>query len=485
MNRLQLALCGLVALAALPAAAEDLYLDRFQRAQPIISATVEAYGGIDRLRAIETLIWETEGQNFQRYQSERLGPPFDAVDTTQSIQLDMTDGRMRIENSFGPNSNVTLAVDDKTYQLNPTTKQYTEGPATAVGEHFVHRIVPPLMARKLYERAANVLWLGESDVAGSAADALAITWPNGAQYVIHVDQASKLITQYDILFADPVVGDGVFKSVFSDYRETDGIPFPMLREQSIAGEQTFSIKTTVVRVNPTLDDAFALPDGYAAQAAGGGAPAEFESLGDGVWLAGGNYRTLFVDLGDELIAIDAGGPPNAATDKIRAAREQSGNKPLNTVVLTHHHSDHLQALGSYVAAGADVLAHGDTVKLARRVLKAKFASAGAPQLAEAKPKFDTFRDKKVLGGDTRRVELYNVSNGHAQNFIVAYVPHLKLLYGADVFGFPLNGPVPATSDDLRDFWKNLEKRGLDIETVANAHGRTAEFSELKARLDGA
>ena len=481
MTIVRTAFVAAVLLTTSSANAEDPYLDRFRKAQPIISATVEAHGGVERLQAIQTLKLSTEGENFQRYQSKRLGPPFDSQPNRQTIELDVAGGQLKVDSENGQNRNLQIATGDTTYQFNPVTKIYTEGPATAVDQHFVHRIVPALLARKLYERANSVLWIGESTVEGAPADALAITWANGAQYVVHVDQATKLITQYDILFPDPVAGDGVFKSVFSEYRDHDGLPFPDRRVQTIAGEPTFAISTKSIAINPDLSGAFAIPEGYTLQEGGGG-NAEFEQLGDGVYLAGGNYRTLFVDLGDTLVAIDAGGQPAQAQQGIATARERSGGKSLSTVVLTHHHSDHIQAVGSYIAEGARVMTHRPTADLVRKVLAASFAAANTPAAPEVKPKFDYFRDKKVLSGGGRTVELYNVANDHAENYIVAYVPHLKLLYGADVFGFPLNGPPQAANDALRDFMSNLAKRDLDVERVANAHGRVAEFAELRARL---
>ena len=55
------------------------------------------------------------------------------------------------------------------------------------------------------------------------------------------------------------------------------------------------------------------------------------------------------------------------------------------------------------------------------------------------------------------------------------------LYGADVFNLPPVGPIAPANENFTTFWNNFVKLGLDVDTVANAHGRIGTGDELRAR----
>ena len=96
--------------------------------------------------------------------------------------------------------------------------------------------------------------------------------------------------------------------------------------------------------------------------------------------------------------------------------------------------------------------------------------------------FEEVGQKFVLSDGTRTMEIYNVQGlQHAQGMVMAYLPQEKMIFEADLFTPPApNAPMPAAATaSHRTFYNNVQRLGLDVQTIAPIHGgRTIPWAEF-------
>ena len=279
-------LVGLAAALAIPMTSlASVFLDSYVKAQPVIKRAVEAYGGADKINGITSVYFRSDTTTHQRYQSEKLGPPFDTQDGYTEIAYDMTANSLLAGGGNSLFSGSQIVRGEEGVQLDSIRHVWNENANPAKpGEHFIHRIVPALMVRKMYQRAQTVTWVGESGFGGKKNDVLSVPWENGALYMVHVDRASGLVNRYDILFGDFVTGDSVFESYFEDYKDVDGIPMPYRRWQKIDGQKTFDSKLTAFSFNEDVSKYFETPEGYEKIEVAPPPESELRELAAGVYI---------------------------------------------------------------------------------------------------------------------------------------------------------------------------------------------------------
>ena len=89
--------------------------------------------------------------------------------------------------------------------------------------------------------------------------------------------------------------------------------------------------------------------------------------------------------------------------------------------------------------------------------------------------FETLNQKYVLADDTQRVELYTVQGlAHVAGMLIAYIPSEKIVVQADLY-FPQAANPNASA---RAFHRNLQRLGLDVETIVGIHGSPARMSQF-------
>ena len=171
------------------------------------------------------------------------------------------------------------------------------------------------------------------------------------------------------------------------------------------------------------------------------------------------------------------------------------DKPIRFIVTTHHHWDHIGGLRAYVHEGATVITYAGNRPYYQEVLRAGLWVLEPDRLSLHPPEewsegyiFETVREKYILGDSTRLVELHNVQGlAHAAGMLIAYFPNEKLLVEADLYTPPGPGrPLPAAPNaSARSLYGNVERLGLDVETIVPIHGGPGSWSEFAEFVTGA
>ncbi|WP_417656127.1 MBL fold metallo-hydrolase [Pseudidiomarina aestuarii] len=136
--------------------------------------------------------------------------------------------------------------------------------------------------------------------------------------------------------------------------------------------------------------------------------------------AGGN---IGVYVGDNGVAmVDA--QYAALTDKIATAISEISDKPLQLLVNTHYHRDHVDGNAGFVERGAKVVAHENV--LSRLQADAEFNTTGLPTI--------TFDNELVLkiGGDSQ-LFMRHYATGHTDGDAVIWFGDENVIHAGDMF----------------------------------------------------
>ena len=161
-----------------------------------------------------------------------------------------------------------------------------------------------------------------------------------------LDAENMFIERVEALVDNPVLGDVLIETSYSDYAELGGdlpsdVLFPARIVQTQGGHPTLDLTITSVNAyNPYV--IFPLPENVEKAAAmPPQVTVETEEIADGVWyLTGGSHHSVAVEFGDHVVVVE--GPQNdaRALAVIDAVKTAIPNKPIRYVVNTHHHFDH-------------------------------------------------------------------------------------------------------------------------------------------------
>ena len=94
---------------------------------------------------------------------------------------------------------------------------------------------------------------------------------------------------------------------------------------------------------------------------------------------------------------------------------------------------------------------------------------------------ETMDAKRVFDDGVHKVELYRFANPHAGEMIIAYLPKEKILLEADMLDIPEAGS-PTAGEDTVDLANQIEKLGLQVETLIPVHGKLGTMADLRSAI---
>lgn len=251
-----------------------------------------------------------------------------------------------------------------------------------------------------------------------------------------------------------------------------------------------------------------------------------ESLADGVYACihkegGAAYtNTGIIDLGDRTIVVDAFNTRAAGTD-LRKAAESLFNCPVDTILLTHCHSDHWVGASAFEPTTTLLTTQAirkETLKWGRQMLKDfQNPSEWEEYIEDMEKRLQTEKDERVrVGLDTsiirtrytmaemtdiqlryadetfekqvifkgseRSVEVVDYGSGHSSDDIVVLLPQNGIAFIGDI-GFFEQQPFMGYCN--LDKWRVQIKQIIqsDYEILIPGHGPIGNKASLTQQLD--
>jgi glyoxylase-like metal-dependent hydrolase (beta-lactamase superfamily II) len=305
---------------------------------------------------------------------------------------------------------------------------------------------------------------------------------HGKYRMIGLLNAQLQLERIETWVDNTVLGDMPVEVTFSDYKDMGGITFPTRIAEKRGGYPTLDLTISAVQPNAPAD--MPVPANV-QQATAPPVRVEAQKIADGVWyLTGGSHHSVAVEFTDHVVVIE--GPQNEERSLavIAEVKKTIPNKPIKYLVNTHYHFDHSGGIRTYAAEGATIVTHQTNRRFFERAFAAP-RTLNPDKLAQSKKKatFETFTDKKVLGDNSRKLELHLIQgNPHNDAMLMVYLPKEKILIEVDAWTPPAPNAPPATTPNPAtvNLYENVQRLKLDVAAVAPLHGRMMTLQDLAA-----
>ena len=464
-------------------------LKSYTHAREVLDRALAASGGA-ALQAVKDVARSGAGTAYNQGQSLRPSDPYStrAVEVTQVADFDK--GRSvneQVTTPIGGLSTKTRAVlrGDSGFGHNLLTNVVTPStPGGLTGARTALRRDPLTILVTASRRADTLRYVGEDVMDGAKKDVITFADADGTQVGLYVDARTGLLSKFETVFDHAVLGDTVAETALSDYRAVGGVQAPFRVVTRVGGQVTQDVKYTDIKVNAAPEASLYEPPAAAPQVTPlpGPTTVAVTKIADDVFLlAGSSHNSLLVTFPDHSLLVEAPLSDDRTQAVMAKIKEIAPGKPVRYVVMTHYHFDHSGGLRGWIAQGATIVTTAGNKAFVEQMAAAKHsivpdALSRAPRPAVV----ETFTGKRVFTGGDRTVELYDVGpNPHVAEMTAAYLPKEKMLFVADLFSIPAEGPIAPAGANTRQFAEKIQALGLQVEKIAPAHGRIGTIEELK------
>ena len=240
-------------------------------------------------------------------------------------------------------------------------------------------------------KAIKIQYVGASDFGLSqfGRTVTLVSFPYLGKYkIVGTINDQNLVELVDTWIASPFYGDMNYEMRYTQYKDFNGIKFPMLFHthqgdpRLNVAHNFYEYKLTTVKMNmpvqtmpvPDIVKTTTLPQPKVVS----------ESLAPGVWLlGGGSHNSLLIEFKDYVAIVDAPNNEDRSLAVIAEANRLVPGKLVQYVINTHHHFDHSGGLRTYVAEGAAIVTHQSNIAFfenawrgARTVMPDRLAQMG-------------------------------------------------------------------------------------------------------------
>ncbi|OFW17860.1 MAG: MBL fold metallo-hydrolase [Acidobacteria bacterium RIFCSPLOWO2_02_FULL_65_29] len=282
------------------------------------------------------------------------------------------------------------------------------------------------------------------------------------------NQVARVQTWID----NPILGDTLVQTDFSDYRDFGGVMFPAHIVRTQGGHPVLDLTVSGVTANPAVD--IPVPDAV-RNFTPPAVRVDAQKLANGVYyMTGGSHHSVAVDQTDHIVVVE--GPQNEERSLavIAKVKETIPNKPIRYLINSHVHFDHSGGLRSYVDEGATIVTHQSNQAYYEKAWAAP-RTLNPDRLAKSTKAatFQTFTDKHVLTDGKRSIEIHLIAgSGHNDGFAMVYFPAEKILVEVDAWApVAANAAPPAVPSPFAvNLHENILKLKLDVRRIAALHG---------------
>ena len=473
-----------------------------QQAQQTLDSALQALGGLERLRNLNSLFFKGKGSESRSADLQGPDPstPVKAFheETTaafpsqEKILYEHRTGRH--DGSFrwrrwmyaGEERTVIDMQDD-------LISQVRRDPNAATERARIARTIPHLLLLEAADQKTNLRWIGKQNYSGKQHNVLGFPLPNSkTTLALFFATDTHLLSKYEYAMDFPGLGDTLVEFVYTAYRRDPKLGHvPTGYKILVAGNTYRKIELTEVEADsPKAAAAFEI----SAQMKSYLMPLnEATQVAKGVYIfPTGGLNPMFVEFKDFILAVEApaqhptlervpadaqAGSDQPSARFIQKIRETIPNKPIRYLTVTHFHSDHAGGARAFLAEGATLLTTPGNKDYFEKLSAAKYTVVPDKLSRQTGPTtIETFDRKRVISDGDRSVELINVGESpHAKENVIVYLPQEKILFQGDLFYYSGMAAFPA-KDPSRDrvmkfFAEWLLKNNVEPEQIYGFHDR--------------
>jgi glyoxylase-like metal-dependent hydrolase (beta-lactamase superfamily II) len=460
--------------------------------QQIITEATAALGGAERLQALRTLVQEGEGIHYYLGQDVRphaSGQTFRVLDYRRVVEFGNRRARTELTRTPNflyfqgqhPQKQVQGLDGDIAYNVGGSgnASRVSDTVARERQLEFYHHPVALLQAALA----------PDATVADGRQDgeqrAVRVTLARDDQFDLAID-SEGLPVRIASRIAHPNLGDVVLSTHFADYRDINGIKLPARITTKIDDFTTAELTMLAQRVDEDGLDVAAPETVRSSQPGRTPQPVVVaEDVAPGVWrMAGQSHHSALIEFEDYLLLIDAPQSEARALAVIAHARKMRPNKPLTTLVTTHHHFDHTAGVRAAIAEGLRVVTHQDNRAFFEEI--AHRPHTIVPDHLAKNPRelrLTPVGDEMTIEDASRKLVLYHVpGHQHSETMLVAYLPNERVLIEVDTF-IPNTPSNPYIVGSARTMVEQVKKRNLQVDRIVPLHF-TIEPYELLVKATG-
>src|SRR5262245_8198446 len=195
----------------------------YQQARKVLDDAIEASGGLEALRAIRDFTLKEKGTVNGRYQSPNAEPPYSTGPSEETLIVDL-DRKLLFDDlktATGGFNNWGRTYIKGTDGVNVDMWSKTTTPIpNATIDNFKPQMrrLPPFVLLEALDRAQTLRWVGEDTINGKKQRVISVIRPDNQQLALSFDSETNLLTRYDYLYADPIVGDAEIAQMYPAYR---------------------------------------------------------------------------------------------------------------------------------------------------------------------------------------------------------------------------------------------------------------------------
>ena len=294
----------------------------------------------------------------------------------------------------------------------------------------------------------------------------------------------NLVTRVQTWLPNPILGDMFVETrVQGGYKDYNGIKFPAGFHQSIGNppHPSYDIEITDVKVN-VPGAALTVPDSVRTAAAPGNAVPS-RQMAPGIWLLGGLYNSLAVEFRDYIVIVEGPVDQERGEAVIAETRRLFPAKPIRYMVNTHHHFDHSGGLRPFGAEDIVVITHESNFDYYEGVvfdLRPRTVYLDRLSIAPRQVHYVLVKDAYRLTDGTQEMLVHHADQlEHAEDMLIVSFPKAKIVYEADFWNPPPAGaPVPPISAQNRNFVYNLERLGIQADTIVSTHTGVHQMADF-------
>ena len=473
MKRIQFVVCCLsflVACSGTPKTPEQQFVDD----------ALKAVGGRDKVEKVKTIAIEATGVNYN------LGQDMKPEAATQQFaisgymrKIDVEQGKQRIEQTRtpkflyfqGPQPQTQIMTLDGDVAYNESPNGATHLSPAAENdrrmEFFHHPITALRAATSSVTKIANVRTVANGVRQADFAF-------RDRQWTMTIDAAGvPLSIAHKADNAN--LGDVVVMTTFAQYEDVNGLKLPKKLTGKIDDFTTYELTATKQFVDADIGT-IAAPQNVLAPVPPVAPNVVVTPVGKGVWwLAGQSHHSVLVEFSDHLMLIEAPQSEARTLAVIAKAKETVKNKPLNQLVITHHHFDHTAGMRAAIAEGLTVITQSGNKDFVEAMAKRPhMIQQDRLQKNVSRLYVETVDEEKEYKDNAMTVQLFHVAgNPHTDTMLMAYIPSVRVLVEADAFS--PGGPYQPYAPNLLE---NVRKRNLRVDKIVPLHGTIATFADL-------